>query len=254
MSTTQHYTGPDGTQLAYLDEGEGPVVLLLHALTANAQANWVETGVVSALVGAGFRTLALDARGHGHSDAPVGDEAYHPDVLAADVTALVEQLAIQPAAIVGYSYGARTAAQLAAAGDVVPRALVLGGMAMSSLLPIPSGPETDAILAAMAAQAGQQADGEQADDLGGMRDRMAGWNTRPAAVASIYGELRYAGPIDLGAIGVPTLLLHSPAEPDDVVAHIPGARTVIVSGDHITAPLDPAFTEAILQFLKEAAS
>jgi len=34
----------------------------------------------------------------------------------------------------------------------------------------------------------------------------------------------------------------------------PGARTVVVSGDHITAPLDPAFTEAILQFLKEAAS
>ncbi len=250
MSTARFFASPDGTRLSYLDKGAGPAVVLLHALTANWQANWVETGVVEQLVRAGYRTIAPDARGHGRSEAPdaAADAAYHPDVLAEDAAALVKLLEIEPVSIIGYSYGARTAAQLAAAGEIELRSVVLGGVAMSSLTPISSGAETDAILAAV--QADDQAVAGD-ESIVAMRARMATWNARVFAVAAIYGALRDAGPIDLDAITVPVLVVNSPMEPDDVVASIPGARSVTIGGDHLTAPLDPAFAATIIAFLEE---
>lgn len=245
-SSARSYDGPDGTRLAYLDQGSGPVVVLLHALQANAQANWVDTGIVASLLQAGYRVIAPDARGHGRSDAPEYDGAYAPDVLAADVRALLTQLGIESPSLVGYSYGARTAALLAAQG-LAARSLVLGGVAMSSFIPMPATPESDAVLASLTAGA----DAEGAPDP--MRELMAAWNVRPLAVAAIFRELRTAPAVDFGAIKIPVLLVHSSVESDDVVTEIPGARSVIVGGDHVTAPMDPAFTQAIVDFLADAA-
>lgn len=249
MSSPQFYEGSDGTRLAYLDEGSGPPVLLLHALMANGQANWVDTGIARLLTEAGYRVIAPDARGHGHSDAPAADAAYHPDVLAADVLTLLGSLALGPVSVVGYSYGSRTAAQLAAAGRVQLTSLVLGGVAMSSLLPLARGPEVDAFVGAMRADEATVAANEQ---LAVARSQMAAFNARPHAVAAVYSGLCDAAPIDLSSIAAPVLLLHSPVEPDDVVGQIPGARSVVVGGDHVTAPLNPAFGEAVLAFLQES--
>lgn len=247
VTSVRSYEGPDGTRLAYLDQGVGPVVVLLHALQANAQANWVDTGVVAALLEAGYRVVAPDARGHGRSDAPDYAGAYAPDVLAADVRALLTQLGVESPSIVGYSYGARTAALLAAQG-LAARSLVLGGVAMSSFMPMPATPESDAVLASLTA--GADAEGGAPDP---MRELMAAWNIRPLAVAAIFRELRTAPAVELGVIKIPVLLVHSAVEPDDVVTEIAGARSVIVAGDHVTAPMDPAFTNAIVDFLADAA-
>ncbi len=247
-SAARFFVRPDGTRLSYLDEGAGPAVVLLHALTANGHANWVKTGVVEILGRAGYRVIAPDARGHGRSDAPDVEAAYHPDLLAEDAAALVKVLEIEPVSIVGYSYGARTAAQLAAAGEIMLRSVVLAGVAMSSLEPISRGPETDAIVAALRAEDLATVGNEE---LVAMRARMADWNARPFAVAAIYGALRDAGPIDLAAITVPVLVVNSPMEGDDVAASVPGARSVTVSGNHITAPYDPAFAETIVAFLEQ---
>ena len=48
----------------------GPDALLLHGFAADHRVNWVAPGVVDALVAAGRRVIALDARGHGQSDKP----------------------------------------------------------------------------------------------------------------------------------------------------------------------------------------
>ena len=45
--------GFDGLDLAYLDEGQGPLVVLLHGFGSDHRENWVDTGVVA-------RTLAED--------------------------------------------------------------------------------------------------------------------------------------------------------------------------------------------------
>lgn len=250
MRPAQFYEASDGTRLAYLDEGSGPAVVMLHALMANGQTNWVDTGLAEALVGAGYRVIVPDARGHGASAAPDADAAYHPDVLVSDVAALIAMLAVEPVSLVGYSYGARTAAHLAAAGAVKLTSVVLAGAAMSSLLPFTPGAEVDAFVGAMYADDATVAANEP---LAQARAQMAAWNARPRAVAAVYSGLCDAQPIDLTAISVPVLLLHSPVEPDDIVGHIPGARSIIVGGDHVTAPLDPRFPEAVLTFLLETA-
>lgn len=243
---TTYYEAADGTKLAYLDVGEGPVVVLLHALMANHAVNWVDPGHVEALLAAGFRVVAPDMRGHGQSDASEGEASYSPLVHADDARRLIAALQLEPVSLVGYSYGSRTSALLAAEGTLRVQRLVLGGIAMMSLQPFPPGPEIDAFLAGMRADAATVAANPA---LAQARQQMAVWNARPEAVAATYAQLCTAAAVDVTRIDVPTLLLHSPVEADDVVDLIPGARSYVVAGDHLTAPLDPAFGPALVDFL-----
>jgi len=58
----QRFTTSDGIGIAYrtwADDAVGPPVLLHHGFIANAQLNWVLTGVVDALVAAGRRLVVL---------------------------------------------------------------------------------------------------------------------------------------------------------------------------------------------------
>ena len=57
----------DGVELAYLDEGVGDPILLIHGFASNATVNWVDTGWVRHLTRLGARVIAIDNRGHGAS-------------------------------------------------------------------------------------------------------------------------------------------------------------------------------------------
>ena len=52
----------DGFDLAYIDHGEGPPVLLIHGFASTAFVNWVSPGWIKTLTGAGFRAIAFDHR------------------------------------------------------------------------------------------------------------------------------------------------------------------------------------------------
>ena len=54
-------------QIAFLDEGEGAAIVLVHGFASTKEVNWIYPGWVSTLVGAGRRAIALDNRGHGQS-------------------------------------------------------------------------------------------------------------------------------------------------------------------------------------------
>jgi pimeloyl-ACP methyl ester carboxylesterase len=54
-------------EIAYLDEGEGKPVVLVHGFASTKEVNWVATGWVTTLNRAGRRGVALDNRGHGAS-------------------------------------------------------------------------------------------------------------------------------------------------------------------------------------------
>ncbi len=89
--------------------GAGRPAVLLHGFTGNAD-DWAP--FVPALV-AGRTVIALDLLGHGASARPADPARYTLDRQAADVADLVTALATAPAILVGYSYGARIALQVA---------------------------------------------------------------------------------------------------------------------------------------------
>jgi haloalkane dehalogenase len=69
-----HYaTTPDGLRVGYVDEGTGPVVLLLHG---EPSWSYLYRHMVPVLVDAGLRVVAPDLVGFGRSDKPSRVEDY----------------------------------------------------------------------------------------------------------------------------------------------------------------------------------
>jgi pimeloyl-ACP methyl ester carboxylesterase len=93
----------DGVELAVLDEGEGPAVLLLHGFPDSARL-WRHQ--IPTLVQRGFRVVAPDLRGFGDSDKPADIEAYRIGHSVADLTTLLDALGIDVAHVVGHDWGA----------------------------------------------------------------------------------------------------------------------------------------------------
>src|SRR5438445_13509833 len=91
----------NGTRLYYQQSGEGPDVVLVHAVTSN-QAVWMFTGLVGSLA-ADFRVTSYDLRGHGASDRP--PSGYTSAAMAEDFQQLHAALGLGPAYLVGHSFG-----------------------------------------------------------------------------------------------------------------------------------------------------
>lgn len=111
---------PGGT-LAYEASGSGPLIVLLPGL---GQLRSAYRHLVPELTARGFRTVALDLRGHG--DSSVGWPAYGADAMGPDVVALIEALG-GPALLVGNSYGAGPGVWAAAERPDLVAGLVLTG-------------------------------------------------------------------------------------------------------------------------------
>jgi pimeloyl-ACP methyl ester carboxylesterase len=104
-----------------------PAVLLLHGLLGRA-SHWAAT---ARRLAPHYRVVALDQRGHGHSDKP--DGPYTPQAYAQDAIAAVEQLGLGPVTLVGHSMGALTAWQCAVLRPDLVAAVVLCDMRASAL-------------------------------------------------------------------------------------------------------------------------
>ncbi len=104
----------NGTKIAYLDEGTGDAIVLIHGFASNAAINWVGPGWVETLNKAGFRVIALDNRGHGASTKFYHEEDYRLAKMADDVGGLIDELGLKQPHIMGYSMGSRITATLAA--------------------------------------------------------------------------------------------------------------------------------------------
>ena len=102
-------------EIAFLDQGAGDPILLVHGFASNAAVNWVYPGWVATLNGAGLRVIALDNRGHGSSTKCYDPIAYHSATMAEDAHALLDHLDVPRADVMGYSMGARISAFLAVA-------------------------------------------------------------------------------------------------------------------------------------------
>src|ERR1700729_2453406 len=117
-------------EIAYLDEGEGDPILLVHGFASSKNVNWVYPTWVSELKKNGRRVIALDNRGHGDSAKLYDSEQYQLGIMAGDVTALMDHLQIERADIMGYSLGGRMTAFLAYSQPQRLRSAILGGIGM----------------------------------------------------------------------------------------------------------------------------
>jgi len=122
----QHFSS-DGIDIAYLDEGEGEPILLIHGFASNVQVNWVDTGWVRTLTRAGYRVIALDNRGHGASEKLYEEKFYGAPLMAEDARRLLEHLEIERAHVMGYSMGARITAFLLKNHGHLVRSAIFGG-------------------------------------------------------------------------------------------------------------------------------
>ncbi len=96
----------NGIWLHWVEEGEGPLVVLLHGFPEFWYA-WRHQ--IPALAAAGFRVVAPDLRGYNLSDKPAGVRAYRIEALLADLAGLIETLGAEQGAthahVVGHDWG-----------------------------------------------------------------------------------------------------------------------------------------------------
>jgi pimeloyl-ACP methyl ester carboxylesterase len=93
----------NGIRLHVVEEGEGPLVLLVHGFP-ESWYSWRRQ--LPVLAAAGYRAVAMDVRGYGRSSAPPAIEDYRMMRHVADNVALVRALDAREAVVVGHDWGA----------------------------------------------------------------------------------------------------------------------------------------------------
>jgi pimeloyl-ACP methyl ester carboxylesterase len=241
-------------EIAYLDEGEGEPIVLVHGFASNKEVNWVHPGWVTTLTRAGRRAIALDNRGHGQSSKLYEPAAYHSATMADDVRALLDHLGIGRADVMGYSMGARITSFMAVNHPDRVRAAVLGGLGIRLVegvgLPMSIADAMEApSLATVTDPTGRvfRAFAEQTkSDL-------------KALAACIRGSRQTLTRTEVATIRVPVLV--AVGTKDDVAgsaqelaALIPEAQALdIPDRDHMLAVGDRVFKAGVLDFLNQRA-
>ncbi|MGO4443273.1 alpha/beta fold hydrolase [Mycobacterium sp. 2YAF39] len=140
-----------GNRVAYLDEGSGDVLLLIHGIGGNLDC-W---GDVVHKLAKRYRVVAVDLLGHGQSDKPRGD--YSLGAFAVWLRDFLEALDIREATVIGHSFGGGVALQFAHQHKEYCRRLVLissGGLGpdLGKLLRVLSLPGSEIALQVIASR------------------------------------------------------------------------------------------------------
>jgi pimeloyl-ACP methyl ester carboxylesterase len=242
----------DDVEIAFLDEGAGEPIVLVHGFASNRQVNWVNPGWVKTITGAGRRAIALDNRGHGASSKLYDPAAYHSATMAEDVRALLDHLGIERADVMGYSMGARIVTFLTIDHPARVRSVVIGGMGsrMVEEVGLP-----DKVAAAL--EAPSLAD---ISDPSGRLFRSFAEQTKSdlkALAACIRGNRQTLRREQVAGIRVPVLVAIGTEDKvagsaQKLAALIPGARALdIPNRDHMLAVGDKVFKTGVLDFLNQ---
>ena len=266
----------DGVAFHVEVAGKGAPLLLLHGFTGSGES-WAS--LIPAFA-RHFLTVAIDLLGHGRSDSPSDPRRYRIDRAAGDTLAVLDQLGLTRAAVLGYSMGGRLALFLAAHAPDRINALILESAAPGILDP--------AERRARAVRDRALADSIERDGITAFVDR---WERLPlfatqsrlaaaerAALRTqrlaqcprgLANSLRGMGqgeqpPLfeDLPALSMPVLVVVGAMDTaycrlgGEITRAIPRARLVIVPGAGHTVHLERAeeFRQAVLGFLAPGAS
>ncbi|MGA7922890.1 MAG: alpha/beta fold hydrolase [Thermoplasmata archaeon] len=249
------------------DSGKGPAVVLLHGLGLDHSLWDPQREQLST----SFRVLAPDLRGHGATPAPPGSTFSFPE-FQADVIALLDELGIERAHMVGFSAG----------GFLALRMAVHAPTRLESLTTIAAAPHCDAHTRAMGESWAEsyREGGYDAYALRLLKDLYyPDWiedhldvadQLRERKDVDLHGAIRWAlavGSFDLrgqlGRIRVPTLVLHGmddrvvdPAHARLLRQSITGAqlRLFAQTGHMVPVERPEETTQAIREFFEKVPS
>ncbi|MBJ7384129.1 MAG: alpha/beta fold hydrolase [Mycolicibacterium sp.] len=97
--TEQKFIDIHGERIAYYDEGQGEVILLVHGMAGSSQS-WRE---LLPKLAQRYRVIAPDLLGHGQSAKPRTD--YSLGAFAVGLRDLLDELGVSSATVVGHSLG-----------------------------------------------------------------------------------------------------------------------------------------------------
>lgn len=96
-----HYADNDGVNIHYVSLGEGPTLLFIHGFPNQ----WYDWRYQMAALADEYRVVAVSLRGYNRSDKPAGVENYELPHLTGDVIAVMDDLGVDQATIVGHDWG-----------------------------------------------------------------------------------------------------------------------------------------------------
>jgi pimeloyl-ACP methyl ester carboxylesterase len=254
--STRTFTSSDGLEIAYHEwapDAPGPPIVLHHGFPSNAELGWVLTGVVDALVSHGRHVVAIDSRGSGASAKPHDPRYYSLELMAGDVSGLIDALSAPAIDLVGYSLGALVAL-LAASMDPRVRRLVVGGVGGGA---VELGVSTTRLVPrSMEA-------GVSAPSMDRLTDpHEIGTRAIAEAVGADLVALRVLAratrtqPIPLGDITAPTLIVVGAHDGlakgvDRLAAAVANSRLLQVDHDHVGALRSPEFLSGVIGYLED---
>ena len=278
MTAITAYRGLLRTTNLHVDDtgGVGRPVVLIHGWPWNADS-WAPQ--VEALRAAGYRVITYDRRGFGRSDKPLIGYTY--ESLSDDLSALMEELDLREATLVGFSMGGGEVASYCARQGVERlRSVVFAASVtpfMSQRKDNPEGPLTATRAAKMAAALTADQDGfykQMMTDVFSVDGRlvvseeqrrhalaMCGQASKPAALACMaaFGGTDFRE--DLPKVTVPALVIHGdgdatvPFEGSGRRTHeaLPDSRLHVIAGGPHAIPVSHAdeFNAVLLDFLAE---
>jgi len=251
--------------------GRGPALVLLHGFTGSVET-WRPH---LASLGAHRQTIAVDLLGHGGSDSPADPERYRIERCTADLLALLDQLGVERAAVLGYSMGTRVALHLAVTAPDRVRRLILesGSPGLADPAERAARVRADAALADRIEQEGVWAfvrDWEQlplfasqarlpAEVRAGLRAQRL--RNNPVGLANSLRGMGAGRPEPLwdrlGALQIPTLLLVGELDgkyrglAQQMAGLLPAARVAVIpnAGHAVHLEQPDAFDAAVVEYL-----
>jgi pimeloyl-ACP methyl ester carboxylesterase len=242
----------DGVRLRYREVGRGEPIVLLHGYTARLEF----MGDLADSLARDHRVIVLDQRGFGES-SKLSDPARFGRKMGDDVVALLDELKIRRAHLVGHSMGALIAANVAArypgratsvgliAGPFYPDSAAFAGMAGAWVTALERGEGLRSFMMWIfpgmpdSAAAGLSAQMVAANDLGSLIAAMRGMGGLVVG-RDLSGRIRAPAVVAVGT-GDP-LLPQSQA----IAAWWPSAQLLVLPGvDHLQVLVRPEVIGAI---------
>jgi pimeloyl-ACP methyl ester carboxylesterase len=103
---SHRFVETNGIRMHIAEQGEGPLVLLLHGFP-ESWYSWRHQ--LPALAAAGYHAVAPDLRGYGQTDSPAAVEQFSQLHLVGDVIGLIDALGADKAVVVGHDFGTAVA-------------------------------------------------------------------------------------------------------------------------------------------------
>jgi pimeloyl-ACP methyl ester carboxylesterase len=237
-------------EIAYLDEGEGDPIVLVHGFASTKNVNWVYPTWVSELKKDGRRVIAFDNRGHGDSSKLYDPTAYEVATMAGDIAALMDHLNIERADVMGYSLGSRMTAVLARSQPKRLRSVIFGGIGIGL---IEGGGPGENVVRALEADSLDDVTDPVGRTFRAFADQTR--SDRRALAACLRGSRRLMTTDEAAEIAVPVLIAVGTS--DEIAGSaealgriIPGSQVLnIPNRDHMRAVGDKVYKAGVLDFL-----